>query len=213
MALQNILPDSYNPIDSLGQNTLGGFGPGFSKVNLESNQTTITNRSNSGITFRTVNRYHQWKISISYNTMTKDVFNSVYNFLLEKQATLEPFYVELPQYGNSTAGSKSINTTIQAGTNRLILENNTGISVGDLFYVTNPSDDTHLKSYKVTRLGSSNDIFISPGLQRTINSSDGASVAFGKPLVRVIMSDDNVTYSLNSDNLYTLSLSLEECLS
>lgn len=213
MAIQTTLPDPNNPIDSLGQNTLGTYGPGFASVKLTSEQPVVTNRSNSGIAFRSLNRYHSWTINITYNEMTKETFQAIYNFLLEKQASLEPFYVELPQYGNTSAGSKTIPTTVEAGTNELILGNNTNINPGDLFYVSNPGDDTHAKTYKVTRLGSSNSVFISPVLQRKIEGTDSAFAVFGTPLVRVILSGDSLEYNLKSNNLYSLSLKLEEALS
>lgn len=213
MTIQTILPDSNNPINLLGDNILGTYGPGFSAVQLTSEQPTVTNRSNSGIAFRSLNRYHSWSINISYNPMQKALFLPLYNFLLEKQASLEPFYVELPQYGNTSAGSKTIPTTAEAGTNELILGNNTNINPGDLFYVSNPGDDTHAKAYKVTRLGSSNSVFISPVLQRKIEGTDSAFAVFGTPLVRVILSGDSLEYNLKSNNLYSLSLKLEEALS
>lgn len=213
MATQNILPDPSNPINSLGQDTLGTYGPGFASVKLTSKQPVVTNRSNSGIAFRSLNSYHNWEISVSYNEMTKSTFHSVYNFLLEKQASLEPFYIELPQYGNSTAGSKPIPTTAEAGSNQLILSNNSSVNPGDLFYISDPEDDTHVKAYKVTRLGTSNDIYISPVLQRKVDGTSGAYAVFGTPLVRVILSNDSVEYSLQSNNLYSLSISLEEALS
>jgi len=213
MTIQTTLPDPNNPIDSLGQNTLGTYGPGFASVKLTSEQPVVTNRSNSGIAFRSLNRYHSWSVNITYNEMTKETFQAVYNFLLEKQASLEPFYVELPQYGNTSAGSKTVPTTAEAGTNELILGNTTNINPGDLFYISNPGDDTHAKAYKVTRLGTSNNIFISPVLQRKIEGTDSAFAVFGTPLVRVILSGDSLEYSLKSNNLYSLSVKLEEALS
>lgn len=213
MTIQTILPDSNNPINLLGDNILGTYGPGFSAVQLTSEQPTVTNRSNSGIAFRSLNRYHSWSINISYNPMQKALFLPLYNFLLEKQATLEPFYVQLPQYGNTAAGSKLIATDASAGTNELQLSSFSNVSPGDLFYVSNAGDDTHVKAYKVTRLGDANNIFISPVLQRTIEASDSAYAVFGTPLVRVILAGDSLQYDLNSDNLYSLSLKLEEALS
>ena len=213
MTIQTILPDPSNPIDNLGENVLGTYGPGFSSVKLTSKQPVVTNRSNSGIAFRSLNSYHSWNVDITYNEMTKTTFQAVYNFLLEKQASLEPFYVELPQYGNATAGSKPISADVDAGLNEITLANITGINPGDLFYISDPDDDTHAKTYKVTRLGSSNNIFVSPVVQRDILGSSSAYAVFGTPLIRVIMANDNLEYTLNSNNLYSLSLKLEEALS
>jgi hypothetical protein len=212
MAIQTILPDASNPIDRLGENVLGTYGPGFASVKLTSNQPTVANRSKSGVVFRSINRYHKWEASITYNEMTKPTFNAVYNFLLEKQSTLDAFFLELPQYGNIQAGTKFINVDNSAGATEITLDNNTNINPGDMFYVNNPSDDTHVKAYMVTRVGSSNNIFISPSLQKKVLSNDGASAVFGSPLLRVILSGDNIEYGLSSNNLYSLSLRFEEAL-
>ena len=44
---------------------------------------------------------NKWNISITYNPMTRDQFEPVYSFLLEKNGRLNPFYVQLPQQTNS----------------------------------------------------------------------------------------------------------------
>ncbi len=68
MAVQNILPDPVNTIDEAGEDVSGGVaGPGYKTVRLTSEQQVLTNRSRSGITYRRINQYHQWKIDISYN--------------------------------------------------------------------------------------------------------------------------------------------------
>jgi hypothetical protein len=214
MAIQDTLPSPGNPIDQYGENTGSITGPGFASVSLTSDQPVVTNRSNSGIAFRSINRYHNWTLSISYNPMTKISFDTLYSFLLEKQATLEPFFVELPQYGNTSAGTKTVVADASAGSTSLDLNSKASINIGDLFFVTDPMDDVHVKAYKVTRLSSSeNKIFFSPVLQRKIEASSMASISFGKPRLRVIMTDDSIKYSIGSNGLYSLSLNLEEALS
>lgn len=214
MAVQNTLPSPGNPIDEYGENTGSITGPGFASVSLTSEQPVVTNRSNSGIAFRSINRYHSWSLSITYNPMTETSFNALYSFLLEKQATLEPFFVELPQYGNTAAGTKTVIATSSAGSTSLTLNNKTSIKPGDLFFVTDPTDDVHVKAYKVTRLSSSDDtIFFSPVLQRKVEDTSSCSISFGSPRLRVVMSNDSIKYSIGSNGLYTLSLNLEEALS
>jgi hypothetical protein len=99
MAVQNILPDPVNTIDEAGQDLSGGVaGPGYKTVKLSSVQEVLTDRSRSGITYRRVNQYHQWKIDITYNKLTKTQFDTVYPFLLQRQSFQEAFFVNLPQY-------------------------------------------------------------------------------------------------------------------
>lgn len=212
MAIQNNLPDPNNAINDQGQDSLGSYGPGFSSVKLSSEQPVVTNKSNSGIAFRTINRYHQWSIDIGYNEMTRAQFDVLYAFLMERQATANPFTVELPQYSNTAAGSQPIVSDAEAGTNKLVINNNSDVNVGDLFYIYNPEDDIHLKAYMVTRKGSGNEIYISPGLQRRVLNTDLADAVFSYPRVQVLMSSDNIDYSLNTNGLYSISLKLEETL-
>ena len=153
MAIQNILPDPTNKINAAGEvDSNGSTGPGFSGVSLTSQQPITVNRSNSGLAFRSVSKFQKFNVDIKYNSLTKDEFNVVYSFLLQRQASLEAFFVELPQYGNTSAGTKEITQDAVAGSNELTLANATNVKIGDLFSVTIPSDDTHVKVYKVTKI-------------------------------------------------------------
>lgn len=212
MAIQNNLPDPINPINSQGEDSLGSYGPGFATVQLTSEQPIVTNKSNSGVNFRTINMYHTWSISIGYNEMTRAEFNVLYAFLLERQATAATFTVELPQYNNSVAGTKQVAAEALGGENFLTLNNITGINVGDLFYIANEDDATHKKAYMVTRLGSSNKIYISPGIQRKIESTDTATAIFENPKIQVMLSGNSIQYSLGTNGLYKVSLKVEEAL-
>lgn len=216
MAIQNTLPDPSNTITPSGESTGSGAvaGPGFSAVTVISKQPISINRSNSGLAFRSVNKYQNFTVNISYNKLTKEEFNIVYSFLLEKQASLEAFFVQLPQYGNTAAGTKNINADASAGTNQLILANTTNIAPGDLFSVTIPSDDTHVKVYKVTKIVSSV-VVITPQLQRPIDvSNSGTETAnFGVPKMRVTSTGSDIQYSVDASGLYSFSVNLEETLS
>ena len=93
----NILPDPNNPIGESGQ-AGGTAGPGYASVKLASEHKMMNTRTNSG---RLVSREvsgHKWNISISYNPMTRDEFEPIYSFLLQKRGSLTPFFVSLPQY-------------------------------------------------------------------------------------------------------------------
>lgn len=215
MAIQDTLPDPNNRINAAGEDTSGSFGPGFSSVQLTSTSPIVTNRSNSGLSFRTLNSYHKWDIQIKYNDLTKTEFDVVYPYILERQASLEAFFVELPQYGNSSAGSKNITSTTSAGSNELPVSNVTSINVGDLFHITDVNDDVHVKAYKVTKINSStNTLTISPPLQRkvTYGSQLTQIAVFGTPRIRVIVPDKTINYTINSNGLYSFSVKLEESL-
>lgn len=225
MAIQNTLPDPTNKINAAGEiDSSGNAGPGFSAVTVTSKQPISINRSNSGLAFRNVSKYQMFTVNISYNKLTKEEFNVVYSFLLEKQASLEAFFVQLPQYGSTSAGTKTIaNGTWSAGTNQLALNNATDIVPGDLFSVNVPTDDTHVKVYKVTKINSSV-ITITPQLQRPINASNSTNdtVNFGAstadpigppPKMRVTYTGSDIQYSIDASGLYSFSVKLEETLS
>ena len=215
MAIQNTLPDPNNKINAAGEiDSSGNAGPGFSAVTVTSKQPISINRSNSGLAFRNVSKYQMFSVNISYNKLTKEEFNVVYSFLLEKQASLEAFFVQLPQYGNTQAGTKNIAASASAGVNQLALNNVTDIVPGDLFSVTVPTDDTHVKVYKVTKINSSV-ITITPQLQRPIDiSSSGTETAnFGVPKMRVTYTGSDIQYSVDASGLYSFSVKLEETLS
>ena len=216
MAIQNTLPDPNNSITPSGEDSGSGavVGPGFSAVTVTSKQPISINRSNSGLAFRNVSKYQLFTVNISYNKLTKEEFNVVYSFLLEKQASLEAFFVQLPQYGNSSAGTKNIIADASAGTNQLSLSSVADIAPGDLFSVTVPTDDTHVKVYKVTKINSAV-ITITPQLQRPIDiSSSGTETAnFGVPKMRVTYTGSDIQYSVDASGLYSFSVKLEETLS
>jgi len=215
MAVQNTLPDPNNKINAAGEiDANGTAGPGFSSVAVTSQQPITVNRSNSGLAFRSVSKFQKFSTSISYNKLTKTEFNVVYSYLMERQASLEAFFVELPQYGNTSAGSKEITADASAGTNQLTLANTTNINVADLFSVTVPSDDTHVKVYKVTKINN-NVITVSPQIQRPIDvSNSGTETAnFSTPKMRVIVSGPDIQYSVDATGLYSFSVKLEETLS
>jgi hypothetical protein len=215
MAIQNILPDPTNKINAAGEvDANGSTGPGFSGVSLTSQQPISVNRSNSGLAFRSVSKFQKFNVDIKYNSLTKDDFNVVYSFLLQRQASLEAFFVELPQYGNTSAGTKEITQDAVAGSNELTLANATNVKIGDLFSVTVPSDDTHVKVYKVTKI-TGNVITVSPQIQRFIDVSETGleTVNFGQPKMRVISQGSDIQYSVDAKGLYSFSVKLEETLS
>jgi len=217
MTAQTTLPDPNNRISIAGNDDSGSYGPGFSSVTLKSNQPVVSNKSNSGLSFRSIVKYHQWELDIKYNDLTKSDFNVVYPFLLERQQSQEAFFVEVPQYGNAVAATQIINTTASTSPGREFL-NLTGtdvddINMGDMFHLINNDDSLHLKAYKVTKIDTVNNrVFFSPGLQRKITAGDTARILMTRPRLRVRVKGAMLTYSVKANGLYTFSVNVEEAL-
>lgn len=208
MAIQNILPDPNNLINTAGLDS-GTASPGFASVKLSSDQPIMRDRTRSGRLVSRAVSYHLWNIDISYNPMTKSQFNPIYAFLLEKQGSLKPFFVQLPQYRGQGVSSKTASSGL-AGSTTLTVNNITDIEAGMMFNINDNTDSTHTKAYVITR-ASSTTITFTPGLQNAVTS--GAAVNFTNPKIRVIQSGDVQEYSLNTNNLYSFSLKLEEACS
>lgn len=207
MAIQNILPDPNNKINAAGEvDVAGSAGPGFASVKLASDQNIMRSRTNSGRVVTRAQSYHKWNINISYNPMTQAEFLPVYTFLLEKQGSLNPFFVSLPQYRNQVATNRSTTASQVAGAYTLSCST-TDIAVGNLFTITDSNHSDHTKAYMVTRVGAS-DITFTPALAKEV--SNGATIVFTNPLIKVVQTSDLQEYSLQSSNLYSFSLQLEE---
>lgn len=218
MPVQNILPDPNNTITPAGADSGTGSvaGPGFSSVSVTSQQPVVMNRSNSGLAFKSINKYQKFMVDIKYNALTKAQFNIVYPFLLQRQASLEAFFVELPQYGNSNAGTKTIGLTssVDAGSVELTLNNINSLSVADMFNISDPQDSTHVKTYKITKISGSV-VTITPPLQRKLDHSLAGTrqANFGTPKMRVSLVGPDIQYSVDAKGLYSFSVKLEETLS
>ena len=208
MTIQNILPDPYHLITPSGNDAGTGQtpGPGFASVSLSSNQPIMRDRTNSGRVVSRVSAYHKWEIDIKYNPMTKAEFDPVFGFLLEKQGTLKPFFVSLPQYRDQGITDKTASAAA-AGSTTIVCDNITNIVVGALFTITD-TDSAHTKAYMVNRVVNNTSITITPGLAKAISTS--AVLDFTDPTIKVIQSGDTQQYSLNTENLYSFSLKLEE---
>jgi hypothetical protein len=234
----DILPDPSNPIGLGGQPLAtasgGTAGPGFASVTFASEAPIQTSRTNSGRVITRSIAGHKWNINIRYNPMTRDQFEPVYSFLLEKNGRLNPFFVKLPQNANSrnaaftsanatittaTTGTKGAGFILQAGHNTTEA---TQPQPGDMFTITDSNDSLHTKAYRVTRvMGNSTYnsalhsqpttaqriVYFTPHLQR--NVAQGATCDY-TPLVRVMLKADVQSYSLGTNNLFEFSLQLEE---
>ena len=235
---QNTLPDPDYAISDAGGNTAGSYGPGFKDVKLASESKIMKNRTNSGRLITRSYGFHKWTIDINYNPMTREEFEPVYNFLLNKRGGLDPFFVSLPQYRvprdpdfATYVASNQVSTdeAQSAGSTHIKIDGTsmTGPSSGDprpgdLFTFTDPLDSNHTKAYMITSVETntyhnstegtvaSNTLRINftPGLQKAV--STGSSLELSNPMLKVIQKSDAVSYSLDQNNLYSLSLQLEE---
>jgi len=242
MAYSNILPDPNNAIAVTGEATGSEYGPGYKSVKLASEHKIMNTRTNSGRLISRELSGHKWNISISYNPMTREEFEPIYTFLLQKRGSMTPFFVSLPQYKaprDTTFATFVSSTTftaaaaVAAGQTSLLIEatgytsaalNNKGSAKpGDIFTITDSADSNHLKAYQITGVETATvpqadadpdpsttqqRIQFIPALQRAVSSS--ASIIFNDPKFRVVLSSDVSEYSLNTNNLYSFSLKLEE---
>jgi len=233
----NILPDPNNPIGEAGQ-AGGTNGPGYASVKLASEHKQMNTRTNSGRLISRELSGHKWNIDISYNPMTRAEFEPVYTFLLQKRGSLKPFFVSLPQYRvprDSTFATFVASNTFtsavagSAGTTNLLIEEsgydkdtNGTAKPGDIFTVTDSSDSNHVKVYQITQVENDDDylsgstaptatqlrVHFIPALQRDLSS--GSNINLHDPKFRVVLKNDVQEYDLNTDNLYSFSLKLEE---
>jgi len=222
---QDILPDPSNPISAGGgSDASGASGPGYRAVSLTSSAPIIRDVANSGRVVTRAVVYHKWQVKLSYNPLTQAEFDAVNAFLMGKQASLKPFFISLPQYTHSGAADPLvISEGSSAGQSTLLCNstaNGTIPKPGMLGVCNTVADSTHTKAYMITRVETPADhvstssvstgyrITISPPLQKPISSGD--TFNYGSPLLQVQESNSTRSFNLNSDGLYSLSLTLEE---
>ena len=157
-AFQNTLPDPNNYVAYDGSSTSGHAGrttgPGFKSIKFSSQAPVQISRTNSGRVITRGIAGHKWDIDITYNPMTRDDFEPIFSFLLQKNGKLNPFFIQLPnQY---TSRSSAFNTHL--GSNNILVDGslNAGVSVmkqdvhsttqttgplpGDMFTITDSTD-------------------------------------------------------------------------
>lgn len=237
-AFSNILPDPVYRITDQGDiDPSGTAGPGFSGLRFASNGETQVSRTNSGRGVARDQEVQFWSFTIKYNPMFREQFDPVDAFLASRNARRDPFFVVLPQYSkpkNATfatwlsTNNFTVKTAVPAGRSFLTagdLPISSGSPrPGDMFTITDPSNANHLKVYKTTRVEDSNRwqagtaqpgsserrIHFSPPLQRNVAS--GSVLNFLAPKFRVVAKSDIREHELDTDNLYTFSLDVEEIM-
>ena len=236
----NRLPDPNWTIDITGAGHASTYtaGPGFKSIKFSSKAPIQISRSNSGRVITRAIAGHKWSINITYNPMTRNEFEPIYGFLLQRKGRLNPFYIVLPN--QSSSRNSLFNTHIGSNTISTKGAHNAGVEVmiqdghhastyttqpqpGDMFTITDSDDSLHTKIYRVTRVTNYNDyltgsrpgqsdgeryIYFAPNLQRAV--SDNSIITYTNPQIRVILTKDVQEYSLGTNNLYTFSLSLDE---
>ena len=225
----NRLPDPVFKITEAGENSNSGLaGPGFASVKFSSQQPISISRANSGRVISRAIVSHKWKIQITYNPMTRDEFEPVYNFLLEKRGRLKPFFVKLPQHSprTTTSGTYTIQGPASAGSSSILTTVSSlsgGLRPGDLVTINDSQNSNHTKAYQIVKVNDSTNklssdtdlnnanerrLFLVPPLARTVSNS--STVTFANPLIKVMLQSDIQEYDLGTNNLYQFSLNLEE---
>lgn len=229
----NRLPDPNWGINEAGDGHVTSFteGPGFASVKFSAEQPVSYSRTNSGrVTTRAIVG-HSWRIGITYNPMTRDQFEPVYNFLLEKRGRLKPFFVVLPQYASprttTSGGALSVQGSITSGDTNFLVDGidsiTGGLRPGDMFNFSDSGNSNHHKMYQVVRVATHTDklasdsalsisderrLYVVPPVEKDV--TDNSTINYTNPLFRVVQTADVQEYSLGTNNLYTFSLNLEE---
>jgi hypothetical protein len=223
-AFQNILPDPNNKLNNSGAvnsaSDAGAYGPGYSAVTFSSNQTVLRDRTNSGRLLARAKTGHTWKIKISYNPMTREEFEPVNTFLLQRRGALNPFFVSLPQYrlprdtafsswvqesGGSTNNlhvvtSAAANSTGAAGSTSLLLTasdytvatDKTPLP-GDLFTIDG-TNSNHKKTYQVTRVETNADYYL-VNSSPTRPTTNQVRIHFTPALAKAVVAGDDLIFN------------------
>lgn len=236
-SFSDVLPDPVNKITDAGNldTVAGNAGPGFASMRLRSSKDTQVSRTISGRGVARESGSHRWEIDINYHPMLRAQFDSIDAFLGSRNGRLNPFYVILPQHTkpkDATFAEFAKNTTISvngvhnAGNSILNIDAVPDMSgtpkPSDIINIFDPANSNHQKAYKITRVETSTNyqagtvaptlkqfrIHINPPLER--NVSDNSVIRFINPKFRVILRTDVQEYDLNTDNLYSFSLQLDE---
>ena len=227
----NRLPDPNWTIHDSGDGHASNYtaGPGFASVKFSSEQPVSLSRTNSGRVITRSIVAQRWKIKITYNPMTREQFEPVYNFLLEKRGRLKPFFVTLPQHTprSTTSATYTVQANLASGTDNILCtvssDANANLKPGDMFTIADSGNSNHKKAYQIVRVNDSTNklssdtalnttterrLYIVPPLEKAVNAS--STLSYTTPLIRVVQTSDVQEYDLGTNNLYSFSLSLEE---
>jgi hypothetical protein len=233
----NRLPDPNYAIQEYGKGGEGTVGPGFASVKISSIQPTAVSVTNSGrVSSRSI-MGHRWSISLSYNPLTREQFEPIYNFLLERRGRLKTFEVVLPQYNSprtTTSGTINVKTLdpdvdIAAGATNFVVDGYDaggfagGLRPGDMFNFNDTNNSNHKKAYRIVRVLTNSDYltggtrpatservyYTVPSIEKNVKPST-STITYTNPTFRVMQDGDTREYSLGTNNLYTFNLKLIE---
>ena len=226
------LPDPNFGVGEDGSSSNSAItGPGFSSVQFSSERPISISRTNSGRVISRAIVGQRWRIQISYNPMTRDEFEPVYNFL-QARGRLIPFFVSLPQHkdsrNSSLSGTIRTDGAVVAGATNVRLDGFSdnvaanGLRPGDMITFTDTSNSNHKKAYQINKVLTNSNflagnqpnsgeriVYVTPPIEKAI--ANNMVVNYENVLIRVMMTTDVIEYSLGTNNLYEFSLNLEEC--
>lgn len=210
------LPDPNLPVGEIGVP-----GPGYRQLELSANQPNIYSLSaGSQRKGSFANQRGYWTLTITYNKLPKDEFNILYSFLLSKKYSMEPFYVNLPQYGNPAVTQKSYVFSDKPYNQIFVNDGSGGSSIlpnpGDMFVLEDV--DNYYGLYRVLRVEDS----VTNMQARTFGISDERYTIWPTLPLSVQLSfvsanftfdnirlygkiTGDISYKIGDDNLYSIS--------
>ena len=125
-SFSDTLPDPINRIGWAGNpDDVGGqYGPGFSSYKLKQVRPTMQSMFNSSSRYASESVEGHWEIDVTYNKLPREEFNVLFAFLGLKRQSLEPFYIELPEFSSQTTTSKTTSSLSDQGTSLLVTDGN-----------------------------------------------------------------------------------------
>ena len=202
-------------------------------MNTRTNSGRLISRSSSGhkwgidISYNPMTR-EEFEPVYSFISQQKSSLKPFYVSLPQYRVPRDPLFATYVASNTFTSASLYYNGF--AGTTALVIQHagynwatHGSAKPGDLFTVEDSGNSSHTKVYQITRVETENiqlavvtnalvvtqqRIHFTPPMQRTLTGA--ANVNFHNPKFRVILTSDMIEYSLNTNNLYSFSLKLEE---
>jgi len=215
----NILPDPNNWIGMGGEtdNIGGSPGAGFASMKLSSVDSLLNSKTNSGRLETRVASFHKWELALSYHPMTREEFDPVYTFLMHMKNTMQSFFVQLPNYNIGGSLANTLRGDHVKGETVIDINAVWATVLPPLIF--NIGNET--KIYMINRVENSSNYFlpfevlaageeryhITPGMQK--DNINGSTINFYDPMLYVQQIGD-ISYTIDSKNLYKFSLKLEE---
>jgi len=200
-------------------------GPGFISVDLTSNSPTMSNTAMSGKIHTRQVAGQKWAFSIRYPEVTKSQFQNVYLQLLKLRGRLNEIKVVLPQYRepqngslHSSAGTNGnaliqVATSGTAGVSTISTKNwnSASFSGNELVAGDVVAFQDNKKVHIITSMsdtGSFRQLTLFPPLTKTV-AANKYLYTYEVPFY-VTLKNDIQEYALGINNLYSISLDLEE---